>query len=501
MQRLEFSLPEWTRYIWVSAEARTVWEPRITAIVKAFKEAEVDLVLHDKRIMALQFVLPSELPAYTIRMLQKGLSVIPVNQEGGDSSNGGYISATQVFNPDQPWSYRVLVCKVGEEQPIFDLLNEYNWNKDNGRKGGEFLGYPSCCVNFYEATWFGRGIKDTTWLAAEDAWLSQGNTDTASTLIEFNDLDPHNNMLLRWTGVRPVPFLPCSFSCENTRKFSKEIFGVMDSEVVSWLMEMLSWNVQWSALHGIAEIKTPVFKVSTSTDATGVEYLIKLHGSSYPREGASGLDFPYKNESHVQLTQTRSFNSVSYELEDWYYTDNGFTSFDVMANCHRPLLSILKDLDYSNIVDLGCGNGALLSKAVRGRSHIKMYGCDNRVEVIEHSRLVHKDSNGFQALEIGSFCGLMQETNFDIALCGINRFVELREEPNPPDSLKHNLLPFLRNNCKKVIFYAYAHQVEDKSVVNTMNKMGLGDFTILKVADNFDVPEIDIASACLVTMP
>ena len=48
----------------------------------------------------------------------------------------------------------------------------------------------------------------------------------------------------------------------------------MDSEVVSWLMEMLSWNVQWSALHGIAEIKTPVFPI---IDLPGSKIILLLY--------------------------------------------------------------------------------------------------------------------------------------------------------------------------------------------------------------------------------
>ena len=42
------------------------------------------------------------------------------------------------------------------------------------------------------------------------------------------------------------------------------------------LYEILDWQLEWSALHGIAEIKNSLFKISTRTDATPSRYSIKV---------------------------------------------------------------------------------------------------------------------------------------------------------------------------------------------------------------------------------
>jgi hypothetical protein len=63
---------------------------------------------------------------------------------------------------------------------------------------------------------------------------------------------------------------------------------------IDWLNEMLSWPVEWSALHGIAEIRTPIVKISTSTDATAEKFTIRWIGKGYPPDGARGLAFPFK---------------------------------------------------------------------------------------------------------------------------------------------------------------------------------------------------------------
>jgi hypothetical protein len=62
---------------------------------------------------------------------------------------------------------------------------------------------------------------------------------------------------------------------------------------MDWLDEVLAWPVEWSALHGIAEIRTPIAKVAMQTDATASKYTIQYPGRGYPREGARGLVFPY----------------------------------------------------------------------------------------------------------------------------------------------------------------------------------------------------------------
>jgi hypothetical protein len=76
---------------------------------------------------------------------------------------------------------------------------------------------------------------------------------------------------------------------------------------MGWLMEILSWPVEWSALHGIAEIKTPILKIATCTDLTPRKKLIQCRGSSYPAEGANGLNFTYRLTPVALLTDSTAY--------------------------------------------------------------------------------------------------------------------------------------------------------------------------------------------------
>jgi hypothetical protein len=79
------------------------------------------------------------------------------------------------------------------------------------------------------------------------------------------------------------------------------------SEEMDWLVQILRWSVEWSALHGIAEIKTPVVKIITQTDATARKYVVRRAGDLYPEEGVHGLSFPYRSRRIPLLTQSSSF--------------------------------------------------------------------------------------------------------------------------------------------------------------------------------------------------
>ncbi|HKV37784.1 MAG TPA: hypothetical protein VJX67_01120, partial [Blastocatellia bacterium] len=73
---------------------------------------------------------------------------------------------------------------------------------------------------------------------------------------------------------------------------------------IDWTLEVLNWPLEWSALHGIAEVKSPIVKISTRTDATLVKYTVQRRSSNYPTEGARGTTFPYC--SRQPLTPIRS---------------------------------------------------------------------------------------------------------------------------------------------------------------------------------------------------
>jgi hypothetical protein len=103
-----------------------------------------------------------------------------------------------------------------------------------------------------------------------------------------------------------VPHLPCSFHCEKSLKFAEDFItlgrDVGHQTEIDWAIEVLRWPVEWSTLHGIAEIKTPILKTSANTDATPLKYTARWRGSTYPKERATGVGFPYQAARNSRTT-------------------------------------------------------------------------------------------------------------------------------------------------------------------------------------------------------
>jgi hypothetical protein len=64
--------------------------------------------------------------------------------------------------------------------------------------------------------------------------------------------------------------------------------------VLDWLQQILSWPMSWSALHGIAEVKTPVLRYVRDTVATGDRLTVQWLGTVMPQTAARGLTFPFR---------------------------------------------------------------------------------------------------------------------------------------------------------------------------------------------------------------
>ncbi len=122
---------------------------------------------------------------------------------------------------------------------------------------------------------------------------------------------PEANTLWRRLGICAVPHMPCSFTCSPTSELGRQFLDVGReagyATEVNWLEEILSWPWQWSALHGIAELKTPILRMITHTDATGRKYTVRRKGDGYPAESGHGLSFPYVATRSPLLTLSRGF--------------------------------------------------------------------------------------------------------------------------------------------------------------------------------------------------
>ncbi|TMM18441.1 MAG: class I SAM-dependent methyltransferase [Actinobacteria bacterium] len=452
MERLDFTLPDFTRLAWVTDQAERVWRPRLEDIATAWAETEWRAVLTGVRSCAVTMASPEEFLTMGAAWAEEGLNALPVEMMG---VSGQPYSATGVpAEAGQPFVFRFVVGRPAEVAAF-----KKAWDDGDQEAIGDFLGYPPCCREFFRRVWVDDGMVDTTWpMAVATAGAAPG-----TTTIDVTG-PPEANILWRWMGVRAVPHLPCRLDCPATAELGARLVEVGRqsgfAQEMEWLTEILSWSVEWSALHGIAQVKTPVLKVSTRTDATAQRYVVRRRGSTHPAEGVRGLAFPFEVPVRLRLSESRGFrrgleNAVRlHPRPAWYATDNGFGSVGAMHDAHRPIVEAAVAAlgrGGGNVLDLGCGNGALLERLAAAAPGLVPFGVDVDPERIEHARQLHPGHGAnFVSGDLFDSDELWVEgRRYALALLMPGRLLESDE--HRAEALRQRIF----RSCDRVLVYAY----------------------------------------------
>lgn len=446
---------QWTRIAWVSERAKSVWEPRLSAVNAALAEIELETALRGAlprwltqphaddasslgdldaavaryrggRSSAMLFRTAEELPALTARAIARGAATLVLGLEG--AVPGRYSAASTPYQAGQAFKFRVVVTRDVEQWRAY---------ADSDEEGiGRALGYPDCCATFYRETWVDGRWRDTT-LPMHERSKTMGSA--------------HGNILLRWVGVRMVRHLPCSFDCVATEVIGQatEMTGreLGLGQEMDWALEMLSWPVQWSSLHGIAWITTPVFKISTSTDPLAKRAVVDREGDRYPEEGATGLIFPFQQPEKRKVTESRSFaRATNQTTED--FEGNGFASPETMELAHETVASVARQAvaATTSILDLGCGNAALLERIIADRRDLQPIGIDNdRARVLSAARRL---SHGIFTLG-DIFATSLWPDDYGVVLLMPGRLAEVDREH------AEDLTAHLRAHARSAVVYVY----------------------------------------------
>ncbi|GGG12643.1 hypothetical protein GCM10011344_11710 [Dokdonia pacifica] len=105
------------------------------------------------------------------------------------------------------------------------------------------------------------------------------------------------NILLAPIGLSVIPWDLTNYKdSDDTSTKLIEFFMINESEEnIQFLKSILSWPIELSCLHGIAECKTPIFKFTFGTEYTSTLIKQKHYGKVWPDKGANGLRFPFRN--------------------------------------------------------------------------------------------------------------------------------------------------------------------------------------------------------------
>jgi hypothetical protein len=297
--RLSFSLPDFLRLSWVSDQAREVWKPRIKAIVATWGMMERESARYGLRRCALakslsqDGILADASAPQQIVVLKLGP---PPDGLSAAASNEATIASEEI-----PSHFA-----IGDPSGVDELRSA--WLAQDHDKIGRLLGYPPCCALAFSERRAGGALHDPIWVISNAGSSANGGSEAQ---IDIKAGAPSCNIFWRLLGIRAVPHLPCRFDCEATVEFGKGFLNLAHqlgfAAEIEWLMQILSWPVEWSALHGIAEIKTPILKIVTATDATARKLTVRWVGSNYPPEGAQAVRFPYQIPRRLSVTESAAY--------------------------------------------------------------------------------------------------------------------------------------------------------------------------------------------------
>ena len=250
-------LAPFARVQWKDAESRKEWEPVVKLATQAYNRAELETVRQGWRRCTTQHFNPSTMTEDIKRL--KGLAFLPIRRVGVYQ---GFAHKHPAVEEGKPWSYFGAVGKTIEDAWDFVEANHLGDHK----RIGDLLGYPKCCQEFFSTVWM-DGFIDPVWQAAErtEGAKIAGNTIGISSSMSFDGL--------RYVGIRMVPHLPCSFSCEGSQEMAEK-WALLDG--MDTTARLLNLPITWSCLNGIAIVETPFFRISTNSNPCHPVHIVEM---------------------------------------------------------------------------------------------------------------------------------------------------------------------------------------------------------------------------------
>ncbi|MBK7401069.1 MAG: hypothetical protein IPJ34_33655 [Myxococcales bacterium] len=382
-----------------------------------WQQLETLSVLASIRSVALVRLSISDLCRSSHRWRHLGLAAIPLGLFRKPTSYASRIQTTETTGN------AMLSVAVGR----YDLAAQFAdaWERADDASMGQLLGYPECCVRFFCQFWIIDKLLDPT-LSAAARTVGKWSQRIELALPS----DGLTSVAWRWLGVRSVFHLPCSLNCEATREVGRQLRSLMirleRGTEAEWLRQLLAAPFEYSSLHGIAITRTPICKWTHSTDALGTRFdVLGLSSEPWLDGSASGRGHMYRPVA-VPAAPTPNLPGPGQIAHEYNSDQNGFPTAWLMRRAHARVLAVVDPRaieSNDSVLDLGCGNGALLAAIVR-ESGAQAFGVEQnltRAAAAKERLQVNGD-----ALQTSSIWEYRSARTFGTALISVARLEEYR---------------------------------------------------------------------------
>ncbi|MDE2038615.1 MAG: hypothetical protein KGO96_03755 [Elusimicrobia bacterium] len=230
---------------WRSTTEGELWSRRLPSLLRFFEALEYATVAAGVRRIMFRNVRPDD--PFLARARSEGLhaeTVFYVKRFEGFSDHHVRAGA------DDPQAMaHVVVARSRRDVERVRRLYAACLGAAGHEELGRLLGFPACCRDFFRRQFVQRLIGDPVYeAAAETAGARLGRDERGRELARVSG-HPECNVLLRYFGARLVSWLPCSFSCEATRRAAARWLAVgrgIDAAAAAWTLELLSRPMRWA---------------------------------------------------------------------------------------------------------------------------------------------------------------------------------------------------------------------------------------------------------------
>lgn len=378
---------EWVRGPqWASEQARETWEPILRRAQAAWAELELASVTEHLRSSALVHLAPGELVQASRDCAGQGLALTLLEAHPAGT------------------------CRAAVHWPG-PLAAQWHraWADRDDDAIGRLLGFPACCRAHFARTW-GSGSCDPT-----------PAMETVSGPWEANTL-------LRQLGVRLVPHLPCSASCEATVLQARAFLevGRRIGADVGALEALLQLPARYSALNGVAIVETRHFRFMAGADSDS-EAILSRPSEPVEKVKAAGP-------------------------ETW--EDNGFATEAAMRAAHAVILAAIAGggslrSGSSSVWDLGAGDGTLLDEILKVWPLSRCCGVEVDAGRVDRGLRRHPKVHLYHGRIEDLASGDESQDRIDLVLLMPGRLLEMQS------AQRHRLLELLRLRARRLLLYRY----------------------------------------------